>query len=169
MQRCKGCGKIKPLEDFYKHAKTSSGYLSKCKECIKNQVKANRELRKDYYQAYDRNRKNKEERNTKNKQRQSLLGWKSHSESVTRWGERNPHKMKANTMVKNALRDGALVKLPCFICGKSDVEGHHPDYSRPLDVVWLCVKHHKECHQKYDREKDKLLLETTVKGNRWHR
>lgn len=34
--------------------------------------------------------------------------------------------------------------LSCASCGRP--HGHHPDYSRPLDVVWLCDKHHKEVH-----------------------
>ena len=44
------------------------------------------------------------------------------------------------------LKSGSLVRLPCLICG-NESEAHHPDYSRPLDVVWLCSSHHKEAHK----------------------
>ena len=44
-------------------------------------------------------------------------------------------------------RRGQLVPKPCS-CGLIEVEMHHPDYDRPLDVVWKCrpchLKHHKE-------------------------
>ena len=55
-------------------------------------------------------------------------------------------KKRARTIYKTALRRGKLVRTPCHICGATEVEGHHPDYSRPLDVVWLCKKHHQEIH-----------------------
>jgi hypothetical protein len=45
------------------------------------------------------------------------------------------------------MRDGKVVKMPCLVCGDQNSEGHHPDYSRPLDVVWLCNKHHVETHK----------------------
>ena len=32
---CKGCKKEKDISDFYKHPKTSDGYLNYCKECIR--------------------------------------------------------------------------------------------------------------------------------------
>jgi hypothetical protein len=31
-------------------------------------------------------------------------------------------------------------------CGSAKSEGHHTDYSRPLDVVWLCKGHHLALH-----------------------
>jgi hypothetical protein len=41
----------------------------------------------------------------------------------------------------------------CFKCGIEKTpahdekpEAHHPDYSAPLDVVWLCSAHHKQAH-----------------------
>lgn len=42
------------------------------------------------------------------------------------------------------LRAGKLIEEPCRICGNIKAEAHHEDYSKPLDVVWLCNKHHKE-------------------------
>jgi len=38
-----------------------------------------------------------------------------------------------------------LVPQPCRIC-KDDAEAHHEDYSKPLEVDWLCSKHHIQRH-----------------------
>ena len=45
--------------------------------------------------------------------------------------------------VTYALKKGTLKKEPCY-CGETKVEAHHADYKRPLDVVWVCTKHHVE-------------------------
>jgi hypothetical protein len=42
---------------------------------------------------------------------------------------------------------GHLTKGPCEVCGISDVEAHHDDYSDPRRVRWLCVAHHRGVHQ----------------------
>ena len=60
-----------------------------------------------------------------------------------------PERVKARALVSRALKSGALAKWPvCAIpsCSEAKVEAHHPDYSRPLNVVWLCDKHHAEVH-----------------------
>ena len=36
----------------------------------------------------------------------------------------------------------------CSVCGADDAEAHHADYAAPLDVIWLCPKHHAEQHRK---------------------
>lgn len=41
---------------------------------------------------------------------------------------------------------GKIKRKPCIICGMK-AEAHHPDYSKPLEVVWLCSFHHKEWHR----------------------
>lgn len=56
-----------------------------------------------------------------------------------------PKRAKANALVNRATREGRLQKQPCFVCGGKAL-AHHPDYDRPLDVVWLCQIHHKEVH-----------------------
>ena len=53
---------------------------------------------------------------------------------------------RAGKRVYTALKNGTLVKTPCEVCGELKVEAHHPDYDAPLAVVWLCKKHHLECH-----------------------
>jgi len=51
----------------------------------------------------------------------------------------------AGSIVARALAKGFLKKLPCAMCGTTeDLEAHHEDYSRPLDVEWLCFRHHRE-------------------------
>jgi len=49
-----------------------------------------------------------------------------------------------NTYIKN----GWLIRQPCEICATDiNVEAHHDDYSKPIDVRWLCKIHHAEHHK----------------------
>jgi hypothetical protein len=41
---------------------------------------------------------------------------------------------------------GKLIPQPCA-CGAATVEMHHPDYSRPLHVIWMCRACHLELHR----------------------
>lgn len=59
----------------------------------------------------------------------------------------DPMKTAARKAVENALRDGRLVRKACDKCGASRAHAHHEDYSKPLDVMWLCPKHHKARHR----------------------
>ena len=45
------------------------------------------------------------------------------------------------------LRKGALKREPCVECG-APAEMHHPDYAKPLEVVWMCRPHHLLFHAK---------------------
>lgn len=60
------------------------------------------------------------------------------------WVKNNPQKRKAQQFVFCALRNGTLQKQPCAVCGYEKVEAHHEDYSKPLEVIWLCKKDHIE-------------------------
>jgi hypothetical protein len=42
-----------------------------------------------------------------------------------------------------ALQRGELVKKPCFVCQSWQSEMHHADYGKPLDVIWVCRRHHR--------------------------
>jgi len=51
----------------------------------------------------------------------------------------------ANSKVSTELKSGRLIKQPCEVCGEFEyVEAHHKDYSKPLEINWLCRKHHDE-------------------------
>jgi CRISPR/Cas system-associated protein Cas5 (RAMP superfamily) len=57
-------------------------------------------------------------------------------------------KERVRRIVRHAVRDGKIKKLPCENCGaKKIVHAHHPDYSKPLQVQWLCPPHHMELHR----------------------
>src|SRR5436190_12541655 len=54
---------------------------------------------------------------------------------------------RAYGKVTHARKKGLLPRKPCVVCGDKKSEGHHPDYNKPLDVVWLCQLHHAEMHK----------------------
>lgn len=69
-------------------------------------------------------------------------------DAVLRSRAKHPEKRACRTAFWNALQAGK-VKRPstCSVCGKQCVpHGHHPDYSKPLEVVWVCHKCHCEYH-----------------------
>lgn len=76
-------------------------------------------------------------------------------QNVKKWRENNPEKVKAQRAVFVAIRNKSLKKTSCF-CGDEKSQAHHKDYSQPLEVVWLCKKHHMEC----DGERRELELST---------
>lgn len=61
-----------------------------------------------------------------------------------------PEKESARQLVSKALVRGDLVRQPCEVCGSEQrVHAHHDDYAKPLEVRWLCSRHHGEVHRTY--------------------
>lgn len=59
---------------------------------------------------------------------------------------RHPDHDNCREMTRYLVRTGKIVKSACEVCGDVNVEAHHEDYSNPLNVRWLCRKHHREIH-----------------------
>lgn len=136
MKKCFKCNIVKPLADFYKHPRMADGHLNKCKECNKKDSDENfkRKMLDPHWQVKERERQRKKEE----KRRQLGL--------VKQYPRLKHIKPDANTKLSNAIRDGRVIPKPCEVCGKEKAEGHHEDYSKPLDVVWLCSRHHADRH-----------------------
>jgi len=150
-KKCFKCGEIKPLGEFYKHPGMVDGHLNKCKECGKKDVRENYQANKQHYKKYDRRRNQKPDRkkyNSKKSKDWRLENPARSAELKNNWIKNNELKRKAHIAVGNAIRDGKLKRVPCQACGDPKSEAHHHDYSKPLDVVWLCDFHHKQEHMK---------------------
>lgn len=64
------------------------------------------------------------------------------------YSSKNPEKCTAHQIVRNAIKSGKLIKGPCQICGSTKrINCHHPDYSKPLDIIFLCPIHHSRLHK----------------------
>lgn len=64
------------------------------------------------------------------------------------------HKHIARWKVNRAVASGRLVKRPCVVCGSLRSQAHHHDYSKPLDVTWLCAIHHAAEHARAEGRAD---------------
>jgi hypothetical protein len=72
--------------------------------------------------------------------------------------KRDRQKLNANKMVSDAVIKGNLIRpKQCSICGsdKYKIQGHHEDYSKPLEVIWVCTYCHSAIHKSLkEREAD---------------
>lgn len=68
------------------------------------------------------------------------------SEQNKRWRAKNQEKVQAHRLLNYAVARGEIVRLPCAVCGAEKTQGHHADYSKPLNVEWLCAQHHRDRH-----------------------
>lgn len=64
------------------------------------------------------------------------------------WEKRNWDKILVENKLNYYVRTGKIKREPCQKCGEEKTHGHHPDYSEPLKVVWLCPLCHKKVHKK---------------------
>lgn len=124
--RCNSCHSEKGAADFYTSDRTH------CKACVCARVRKHRR-NNESVREYDRKRGNRQN-------------------GVKVWRAKNPLKYKAQNAVNNALRDGKLKREPCYFCRAEFVHAHHQDYSKPLEVMWLCPRCHHRLHALEKRE-----------------
>lgn len=116
------------------------GYTYACRECIsfigKKNFEAGRERillrQREYYQ----------------KNREKILARQSqYIKDGRKKYKPDPAKEVARYTLRYAVKKGTVQKLPCRVCGKHNSQGHHEDYTKPLDVTWLCQQHHSDRHR----------------------
>ena len=119
---CSKCHKELPLESFYDWRNGKK--RPSCKECFSRQTgeyqAAHPEQRVEYtYRGIKKYRENPE----------------------------NLAKEHCRKKAQYALIKGEIEKQYCEVCGSVKSEMHHDDYTRPLDVRWLCHLHHGQYHR----------------------
>jgi hypothetical protein len=150
MKVCRECHVEKPLSDFYKHAAMGDGHLNKCKPCVKSRVNKHREVNLETIREYDKRRSNKPHRVKARKDyQQTEAGKLAKKKAMDAYNKRYPMAYATHVIAGNAIRDGKLIPASsCSICGSAEkIEGHHDDYTKPLDVRWLCEQCHKAWHK----------------------
>lgn len=153
---CKKCGRELPISEFYIHKEMGDGHLNFCKGCVRARVSKHREENIEKIREYDRNRPNAKERGKKQrfKIKQDEQKYKKYKECKQIWASNNREKRNAENKITKALKKEKILRATaCENCGKMNckIEGHHYDYSKPLDVIWLCTECHGKVHKKYNK------------------
>lgn len=119
---CSRCKQTFPrdLEHFHRNRSNNDGLGTYCKVCARQYVKHKTQTDADY----------------KSKQ----------SEYSTRSMAKHSRRHACRLITRKAIDGGLLVRQPCEVCGITPANAHHDDYDRPLDVRWLCVRHHAALH-----------------------
>ncbi len=124
MKKCGRCGEVKDYSEFNKDRYTKTGLRSQCKECMKSE----RIALSDHYKKW---RESPDKKEWYRKYRADRY-------------EKDKVKISARNKARQLPRPDACEQ--CFSAVK--VEAHHCDYSKPLDVMWLCAA----CHNAWHRE-----------------
>lgn len=136
MKVCFKCGETKALGEFYVHKMMADGHLGKCKACCL---------------AYARQRliENPEAIAASERKRNAKPARKAYALAMLRAARKaSPEKSRARDLVFRAIKDGKILRKPCEHCGKEPAHAHHADYSKPLDVTFLCVRCHHNEHRR---------------------
>jgi hypothetical protein len=150
MKVCRECNTEKPLTEFYKHERMADGHLNKCIPCVKSRVHKHREAHLEKIREDDKKRANKPHRVQARKDyQQTEAGKLSKKRTIAAYYKRYPMIYAAHVITRNAIREGKLFpQASCSVCNSTEkIEGHHDDYTKPLDVRWLCERCHKQWHR----------------------
>lgn len=143
IKKCGRCKQLLGIGCFYKRRSRKDGLQGMCKVCGK-----------EAYSFYMGTPKGKVSRRaTKKRYNQTPKGKKVRLSVDRRRRIKHPEKCKARTKVNDEIRAGRLKREPCEVCGETKVQAHHGDYSKHLDIQWLCQKHHSELHNQLKERK----------------
>lgn len=138
-----------PIKDKEKYKEYQHQYYEKNKEFLIQNSKQNYQEHKKERAEWQRKyyQKNKEYIKAREKAyNQTEKGLAVQNKSKKKHIKNNPEKHQARVEVFKALKRGDLLKELCIVCGKEKSHGHHEDYNKPLEVIWLCAQHHKDFH-----------------------
>ena len=135
-KKCFKCDEIKPLSEFYKNKGMSDGHVNKCKTCNRKDVRDHRDVNLDRIREYDRTRNTTPERK------------KMFIEKTKRMRREKKGLQKSHNAVTRAIKKGTLVRPSiCSRCPATEnIQAHHDDHEKPLDVMWLCPICHAQRH-----------------------
>ena len=147
-KQCACCKEVKPSREFYARrtkGRSSIRLSSYCRFCTSKKTRKWASKHKDQLAIARRNLRSTE-RFRANRRLFYSLDPEKYKRHALEFARRHPEKVKAKTAVRDAIKRGELTRLPCEVCGNPVSEAHHDDYSKPIDVRWLCVKHHNDHH-----------------------
>lgn len=133
-KRCPKCGETKARDAFSRDRTQSDGLQSRCKVCRRGDQARWLAANPEAMRAAQADWRRRHPRYTT--QRRSLDP-QTHNARARAYRRAHPDRIHARNAVRRLDRPGA-----CERCGAAGPEAHHPDYRKPLDVVWLC----KACH-----------------------
>lgn len=145
MKKCRRCFESKLLIDFYEHPQMKDGYLNICKKCKRKEAIKRRNKNIDIVREKDRKRNMLPHRIEARKEYISK-NLETVNDIKRKYIKNNPEKRKAHNILNNAIRNGEIIKPNrCGRCNKINhiICGHHKDYSKPLEVEWLCPLCHR--------------------------
>ena len=123
------------------------------RSCVKNRDNRNASCNRWKRENKDRAREIQRRCYEKNKERIRLLLNNSEEFRVKRrihnkaYREKNHEKVRVQKIAQLAVTLGKIVKPEACECGAKNVQMHHPDYSQPLLVEWLCALCHGKRHR----------------------
>ena len=135
-KKCRCCGEYKNHNDFSKASSNSDGLQRWCKNCHLDYFRTHRVENSIYQKRYS----------------ESVNGKIAISRKIKKHRERHRDRVYARDTLNNRIKSKKIIKEPCVVCGLNDSEAHHDDYGKPIDVIWLCNKHHLEMHHKVQIE-----------------
>lgn len=161
--KCSQCKEHKEREAFGKDKSAARGFAYRCFDCQKAHYEANKERYKEKrlryaknYRLQNRERLAQEFRDfRKQKTKTDPEGFrKLRYRYMQKYKDNNALKTSCRMKYDSAIAMGKLVREPCVICGELKTDGHHADYTKPLDVMWLCRSHHLAWHRVFKVEQD---------------
>ena len=156
-KKCSKCGQVKLLLEFYKDRTVKDGYKFLCKECYKRYYQNNKKKILRRTRKYDKQKRTNPEFVAKEKKYYKKWYKKNgrkratnYAEITRKWYYNHLKEAKTKYIVKKAVKNGVITKPnKCEECGsKTRLNAHHPDYGKPLEVIWLCQSCHKKLHTK---------------------
>lgn len=143
---CNHCKLSKVLSAFHRAPRYSLGVSGRCRDCIaltrSRNYRGNTEIL--------RRRRVKKRAEYASNPDPVRAAVKAYRERTGYKSRRDPVKRAAQSMVLSAIRSGKIIKPKrCTECRRTvKIDGHHEDYSKPLDVIWLCRACHLRRHRK---------------------
>lgn len=113
-----------------------------------------REKNRDKFRAYNR---------VYNKNWRKENGYAAEMRSRLKY----PEKEKARRLLQSAVRSGKIKREHCEVCDDPRSQAHHEDYTKPLQVKWLCAIHHRQADDKLRLKKQGLKKLLTYKLFKW--
>ena len=137
--RCARCERWLPSAGYYSAKRAPNGLKAQCKEChLEGALRTrNRDTSRDNNREHMRRARVADPEKFRARDREASRG-RPHDE-----------KSEARGLLNRAVRSGLIMRPKhCSECGRArKVEGHHPDYAKPLSVIWLCYECHGRCHR----------------------